>query len=76
MKSGIVLHGVPVIEKSRYLESALPEANTLDTYNISKPSFTQTKNNILKAIREAIELKSITPIELQQFSNKEKEKVK
>jgi len=76
MKSGIVLHGVSVIEKSRYLESALPEANTLDTYNISKPSFTQTKNNILKAIREAIELKSITPIELQQFSNKEKEKVK
>lgn len=61
MKSGLVMNSVVIMKKSRYLESALPEANTLDLYNISKPSFTQTKNNILKAIRETIESKAETP---------------
>ena len=32
MKAGVNMHGVCIIDKSRYLESALPEANTLDTY--------------------------------------------
>lgn len=75
MKAGIIMHGVPIIEKSRYLESALPEANTLDSYNVSKPSFTQTKNNILKAIRETIEARNTTPDQLKQFRIAESKKV-
>tara|TARA_B100000674_G_scaffold238136_1_gene195685 strand:+ start:9630 stop:10229 length:600 start_codon:yes stop_codon:yes gene_type:complete len=75
MKAGIIMNGIYIIEKSRYLEAALPEANTLDTYNISKPSFTQTKNNILKAIRETIEARSATPSDLKEFSEVESKKV-
>ena len=61
IKSGLTMNGFCIIEKSRYLEAALPEANTLDLYNISKPSFTQTKNNILRAIRETVEGGTETP---------------
>lgn len=75
MKSGIAMNGVYIIEKSRYLESALPEANTLDMYNISKPSFTQTKNNVLRAIRETVEAKTSTPQQLKEYSMVEREKV-
>lgn len=75
MKAGIIMNGITIIEKSRYLESALPEANTLDTYNISKPSFTQTKNMIFKAIRETIEVRNASPEQLKQFSLIESKKV-
>ena len=69
------MNGVDIVKKSRYLETALPEANTLDLYNISKPEFTQTKNNILKAIRETVEHGTETPQTLQHFSQTESEKV-
>ena len=75
MKSGLAMNGVVIMEKSRYLESALPEANTLDMYGISKPSFTQTKNNILKAIRESVEFQLETPASLKQSCEMETTKV-
>ena len=56
MKRGMYCAGVEIIPKDYYLESVLPEANTLDTYNVNKPTFTQTKNNMMRAIREAIEI--------------------
>lgn len=55
MKAGMFVRGIEIIPKDYYLESVLPEANTLDHYNVSKPTFTQTKNNMSKAIIEAFE---------------------
>lgn len=55
MKAGMFCSGVEIIPKDYYLESVLPEANTLDHYSVSKPTFTQTKNNMSRAIREAME---------------------
>lgn len=64
MKGGLCLGGMEVIPKDRYLASILPEANTLDSYGINKPSFTACKNNILKAYREASEVYKIHPSKL------------
>tara|TARA_B110000208_G_C11761756_1_gene427189 strand:- start:461 stop:1513 length:1053 start_codon:yes stop_codon:yes gene_type:complete len=61
MKGGLCCGGVTVIPPDGYLVSVLPEANTLDSYAINKPSFTACKNNILKAYREATELYNIDP---------------
>lgn len=58
MKRGMFCMGVEIIPKDYYLESVLPEANTLDHYSINKPTFTQSKNNMMRAIREAIEMHS------------------
>ena len=55
MKRGMFCAGVEIIPKDFYLESVLPEANTLDHYKVNKPQFTQGKNNMTRAIREAIE---------------------
>ncbi len=57
MKNGLPYQGLYIINKHPYLDNSLPEANTLDLYGINKPSFTQSKNNILKAMREMIENK-------------------
>ena len=64
MKNGLDVGGVHVIPKDRYLASVLPEANTLDSYSINKPTFTACKNNILKAYREARENYNIPPEKL------------
>ena len=64
MKGGLCLGGVQVIDKDGYLASVLPEANTLDSYNINKPAFTACKNNILKAYREASEGYKMNPNQL------------
>jgi hypothetical protein len=64
MKGGLCLGGMEVIPKDRYLASILPEANTLDSYGINKPSFTACKNNVLKAYREASEVYKIHPSKL------------
>lgn len=64
MKGGLCLGGVQVIPKDKYLASILPEANTLDSYNINKPAFTACKNNILKAYRESSETYKINPRQL------------
>ncbi len=45
MKSGIVMNGVYIIEKSRYLESALPEANTLDVPYFKAVVYTNKKQH-------------------------------
>mgnify|MGYP000851613112 FL=1 len=55
MKRGMFCSKVEIIPKDYYLESVLPEANTLDHYKVNKPQFTQSKNNMTRAIREAIE---------------------
>ena len=65
MKGGLNVAGVTVIPPDRYLVNVLPEANTLDSYAINKPSFTACKNNILKAFREAVEVYRIDPKELR-----------
>lgn len=61
MKGGLCLGGLEVIPKDKYLASILPEANTLDSYDVNKPAFTACKNNILKAYREATEMYKIPP---------------
>ena len=75
MKSGLSMNNIVIMEKSRYLECALPEANTLDLYGISKPSFTQTKNNILQAIRESVECRMETPSSLKENCEIESKKI-
>ena len=64
MKGGLCLGGVWVIPKDSYLASVLPEANTLDSYKVNKPAFTQCKNNILKGYREAGEIYHLKPCNL------------
>lgn len=61
MKGGLFLGGIQVIHKDKYLSSILPEANTLDSYGVNKPSFTACKNNILKAYRDASEQYHMPP---------------
>tara|TARA_B100001540_G_scaffold127077_1_gene113334 strand:- start:1270 stop:2328 length:1059 start_codon:yes stop_codon:yes gene_type:complete len=50
MKYGLC-HGVWVIPKEPAFASMLPEANVLDMFGVEKPLFTQTKNQILNAVR-------------------------
>ena len=76
MKSGMKMNGIYIIEPHEYLDCALPEANTLDYYSFNKPSFTATKNNITKAIRDAIECQVETPQSLNHFCKLEMEKNK
>ena len=64
MKGGLNVAGITVIPADKNLVSVLPEANTLDSYNINKPSFTACKNNILKSYREAVEVYHIDPRQL------------
>lgn len=53
MRSGLWCQGQCIIQRDYYLDRCLPETNTLDIYNLSKPQFTTAKKNILKAVREA-----------------------
>ena len=53
MKVGLWCRGQCIIQRDYYLDKCLPETNTLDNYDLSKPQFTTAKKNILKAIREA-----------------------
>ena len=75
LKEGVQMNGVFIMEKSRFLESALPETNTLDAYNISKPAFTQSRNKIQEAIRESVESKLTTPSLLSGFAQSIADKV-
>jgi len=61
MKRGMYCSGIEIIPRDFYLESVLPEANTLDHYGVNKPQFTQSKNNMMKAIREAMEIHKCDP---------------
>jgi len=64
MKGGLCLGGLSVIPKDNYLSSILPEANTLDSYGINKPSFTACKNNIYKSYRNASEQYNMPPTQM------------
>jgi hypothetical protein len=75
MRNGLFMSGVYIIKKSRYLESALPEANGLHLYNINKPTLTNGQKHITKAIREAVEGKKITPHELKTYCDDEYNKI-
>ena len=65
MKRGLYVGGIDVIPKDHYLESVLPEANTLDHYNVHKPAFTMVKNSILRALREAHETHMVNPNDIK-----------
>ena len=76
MKNGLLMSGIYIISCHSYLDNALPEANMLDSYNVNKPAFTQSKNNILKSIRDIIENKKETPQSLRQFAEHQMSKLK
>lgn len=75
MKTGLVMGGLYIIHPHPYLEAALPQANNLDVFNLSKSALTVTKNNILKAIRETVELNIEVPKTFAVFRDKEQAKV-
>lgn len=75
MRNGLFMSGIYIIKKSRYLESALPEANGLHLYNINKPTLTNGQKHITRAIRESVENKKITPQELQRYCDTEYNKI-
>lgn len=68
MRTGMVISNVHVIPRCQLLSTLLPEANTLPSYNVTRPMFTQTKNNITKALRDAVDIYKIKPSELVIFS--------
>ena len=69
------MNGTYILEQCEFLDKALPEANTLDAYGVNKPAFTQTKNNILLAIRESIEQNSQTPSSMREYVEEEHKKL-
>ena len=76
MKNGLICKGLYIINKHVYLDSSLPEANTLDVYGINKPSFTQSKNNILESLREFVENSEQNPKMIKEHINSEINKIK
>lgn len=75
MKNGLHMNQIYIIRKSKYLNLALPETNTLDIYQVAKPGFTAAKNAILKAVRETVEKQLSTPQELRDYCLKVAEKI-
>ena len=61
MRTGLTVDDVIVIPKDRYLESALPEANSLDLYNVNKTHFSGAKNEIYGSLRDSIHSYYINP---------------
>jgi hypothetical protein len=55
MKGGVPMNNIQIIPKNYFLEAALPEANTLHFYGIQRGHFTAVKNELQRAIRQAIE---------------------
>ena len=64
MKYGL-RHDVWIIPKEPCFASMLPEANVLGSFSVEKPLFTQTKNQILEAVRNMLSQHS--PIEVQKM---------
>ena len=64
MRQGLRMNDVQIISKDYYLESALPEANSLDIYKIQKTHFTGCRNAIQAAIRDALHIYYINPFML------------
>lgn len=71
MRDGLTMKGVSIIEKSRYLESALPEANGLHMYQINKPSLTHGQKHIKRAILAA----ECSPSEMREYYLKQYDKL-
>ena len=68
MRQGLRMNDVEIISKDYYLESALPEANSLDIYKIQKTHFTNCRNMIQAAVRDALHIHYINPILLVSSS--------
>lgn len=64
MRQGLRMNDVEVISKDYYLSSALPEANGLDIYGIQKSHFTNCKNAIQAAVRDALHIYYVNPFML------------
>lgn len=67
MQRGVRVQNYQIIERIPEFDIMLPDANTLDDFNIVKSTFTQTKNSIRMCIRHL--LQSHSPYELQQKLN-------
>lgn len=75
MRNGLFMSDIYIINKSRYLESALPEANGLHLYDINKPTLTNGQKHITRAILESVGSGKVTPLGLKEFFTKEYEKL-
>lgn len=67
MQRGICIEGHVIIQKVTEFDIILPDANTLDEFNIIKSTFTQTKNSVRTSIRNM--LKKVSPEELKNLLN-------
>ena len=59
LQRGISVDGIVIIPKYEVFEIILPDANTLDDFEIAKSTFTQTKNTIRMCIRRLLKTHSI-----------------
>lgn len=55
MQRGVCINGHTIIKKVPEFDIILPDANTLDEFNIVKSTFTQTKNSIRMCLRQMLE---------------------
>ena len=67
MKQGLY-YGAWVIPKEPAFAFMLPEANVLSLFDIEKPLFTQSKNQILEFIRNLLPTHSGEDVLLNHFS--------
>ena len=59
LQRGIRVDSITIIPKYDVFETILPDANTLDDFEIAKSTFTQTKNTIRMCIRKLLKTHSI-----------------
>ncbi len=64
MRSGLRIDDFNVVPKDFFLDIILPEANSLDNFNIHKTHFTAARNNISAAIRDAVHVYHVNPNKL------------
>ena len=64
MRSGLRIDDFYVVPKDFFLDIILPEANSLDNFNIHKTHFTAARNNISAAIRDAVHVYHVNPNKL------------
>lgn len=65
MQRGVTVNGHVIIPKIQEFDIILPDANTLDEFNIVKSTFTQTKNSIRMHLRNMLE--KSTPEEIEKY---------
>ena len=68
MRKGLTMNDVTIINKDLFLETALPEANALDQWDIAKTHFTSCKNMIYASLRDALTIHYISPYRLMPLS--------